>query len=225
MVGTTQKDDDDEDVDVPLQHLKPFGSGLRRKQITFVPEASKNTDPARSAKPPTPTSIANMYLSLVLPKDSQLPAPELDPEERCEVCQLPLDVVTSNDDLRASNGRRHEASLAHQVCLTHSKPPSALDRSRMGLAVLQAQGWDPDSGTGLGAEEQGMQYPIKPKRKDNNLGLGMEIPKNFEPKRAKVEKLDAKKSRKLAVDEKKRRERLQQHFYGNSDLEKYFGSG
>jgi hypothetical protein len=92
---------------------------------------------------------------------------------------------------------------------------------------LQSQGWDPDSRSGLGVVQQGIQYPIKVKPKDDTLGIGVKVPKDLETrmKREKVQKLDAKKVRKMAAEDKKRRERLQQQFYGNADVEKYLGSG
>jgi hypothetical protein len=74
--------------------------------------------------------------------------------------------------------------------------------------------------------QQGMQYPIKVTPKDDKLGIGVKVPKNLEArKKEKVQKLDAKKVRNMAVEDKKRREKLQRQFYGNGDLEKYLGSG
>jgi hypothetical protein len=99
--------------------------------------------------------------------------------------------------------------LAHQVCLTHSHPPSHLDRNRKGLAYLSSYGWDPDARVGLGASGQGIQYPIKSKPKDDKLGIGVVLPKEADRrKKEKVEKLDAGKIRKLHEKDKKKAERL-----------------
>lgn len=95
----------------------------------------------------------------------------------------------------------------------------------MGLSVLENQGWDPDSRTGLGAGGQGAHYPIKVKPKDNNLGIGVVVPKAFRIKKEKEKPklLDAKKVRKMAADDRKRTDKLQQQIFGRVDLERYLG--
>ncbi|OTA63630.1 hypothetical protein K449DRAFT_381355 [Hypoxylon sp. EC38] len=224
----------DPEYDIPLQDKRPFGSGLKRKQVVFVPASSGNlntTEESTSAKPSK--SISDLYLSIVLPQETQTgqttsaegsettaTTPQI-----CEICQLPLDENPESSEKAKTGYRPHEASIAHQVCLTHSHPPSALDRSRMGLNVLQSQGWDPDSRKGLGAEHQGIQYPIKVKQKNDTLGIGVKVPKNLPAKKEKPKTYDAKKIRKMALEDKKRHERLRRQFYGNSDVEKYLGTG
>lgn len=210
-------DDDDED-DVRLEYKKPFSSGLRRKLIQFVPatpEGIPSTEQNRAIST-SAKSIEDIYLNIVMPRDTASAPPENPVSHRiCELCQLPLD-----EGAAAS----HETSIAHQVCLEHSHPPSALDRSRMGLAVLQSQGWDPDARKGLGASQQGVQYPIKAKQKEDTLGIGVQVPKDLEKwKKEKPQKLDAAKVRKKVAEDKKRREKLQRQFYGNPDIEKYLG--
>lgn len=147
----------------------------------------------------------------------------------CEICRLPLEEPLEegpdSDGKAKTSSRPHEASIAHQVCLTHSHPPSALDRSRMGLNILQSQGWDPDSRKGLGVEQQGVQYPIKVKPKNDTLGIGVQVPKNLPPKKEKAKTYDAKKVRKMALEDKKRHEKLRRQLYSNSDVEKYLGTG
>lgn len=160
-------------------------------------------------------------------------------EALCDICRLPLtqdatavgratpatDIDTSTSSFR-SKGRPHEASIAHQVCLTHSHPPSHLDRNRKGLAYLSAYGWDPDSRRGLGADGQGIQFPIKPKPKDDKLGIGVVLPKEGEIKRKeKVKLLDAGKIRKMYDKDKKKSERLREMFYRNDDVERYLNGG
>ncbi|AEO66924.1 uncharacterized protein THITE_31960, partial [Thermothielavioides terrestris NRRL 8126] len=228
-------DEDDDFDDVPLQHQRPFGAGLHRKPIAFVSATGESQlksvdDNAPADKPKT--DVADLYLSMVLPEDSARsksappaasrtreddgqPPPS---EETCAVCNLPVGAD------RAS----HEQSFAHQVCLPHSQPPSALDRSRMGLAYLAAYGWDPDARKGLGAAQQGIQYPIKPRPKDDNLGVGMHVPKGQPPPpppKKKEQLLDAKKVRKMALDEKKRAARIREELFGDGRLEKYLGPG
>lgn len=213
--------------DIPLQHQRPFGSGLRCKHITFVPASSgKLVSPDQSTSSAQSRSVADLYLDIVLPEDTRSQKTETALAQVCEVCQLPLNEVPSNAAQNKPHQRHHETSIAHQVCITHSHPPSSIDRSRMGLAVLSARGWDPDSRTGLGATQQGIQFPIKATPKDDKLGIGVKVPKNLEvKKKEKPKTLDAGKVRKMAKEDKKRREKLQRQFYGNSDIEKYLGSG
>ncbi|KAI1825285.1 hypothetical protein F4861DRAFT_502300, partial [Xylaria intraflava] len=224
--------DHDEYEEVPLQHKRPFGSGLKRKRVVFVAASSDDASSVDKSKPPAPSkSVSDIYLSIVLPKEADeaastehahAPGPNI-----CDICRLPMNedshVVGPGD----SSVRPHEASIAHQVCMSHSHPPSSLDRSRMGLGVLQAQGWDPDARAGLGAFNQGISFPIKAKPKNNTLGLGVEVPRDLitEQKTSKrrPKMLDAKKVRKMAAQDKKRHEQLRHQFYGNSEVEKYLG--
>jgi len=160
----------------------------------------------------------------------------------CEICNLPIysipppilatsdddNAVPSNTDTEARpppKPRPHEASLAHQVCLTHSHPPSHLDRSRKGLAYLSAYGWDPDSRLGLGADGKGIPFPIKPKPKDDKLGIGVVVPKAVEKKKEKLEKLDAGRVRKAYEKEKRKGERLRELFYMSDDVERHLRGG
>lgn len=219
---------EEEEEEMPLHSKRAFGAGLHRRPIAFVPAKSgalaTTSEPAAPAK-----SIADFYLDIVLGKDESSASTTTDavPSSICEVCQLPVEEENGTQtSSKKTSARRHETSLAHQVCITHSHPPSALDRSRMGLSVLQSQGWNPDSRKGLGAIEQGIQFPVKAKEKRDNLGIGVKVPKNLAAyKKEKPQSLDAGKVRKMAAEDKKRRERLQRQFYGNGELEKYLGSG
>jgi hypothetical protein len=237
MTPPAEDYEDYEDDDVPLHHQRPFGSGLKLKAVRFVSASSGNLDStSESTASSKGTSVGDRYLSIVLGKDASAPAtgssatskPELS-VQLCKVCNLPLD---PKEPTHKSNGpipeshRKHEASIAHQVCLTHSYPPSSIDRSRKGLAVLESYGWDPDSRRGLGYSQQGIQHPIKAKPKDDTLGIGVNVPKQFRDgygkvERKKVQKLDAKQCRKLAEDEKKKIEKLRRLMFGNDSLEKY----
>ncbi|RYP72063.1 hypothetical protein DL770_008020 [Monosporascus sp. CRB-9-2] len=223
--------EDDPEYDIPLQDKRPFGSGLKRKRVVFVPASSgslNTTEESTDLKPSK--SISDLYLSLVLPKDgtqdtSRAASEPLRPTV-CEVCNLPLGKSPAVPSEIKTTTRPHEASLAHQVCMAHSHPPSALDRSRMGMSVLQSQGWDPDARRGLGASQQGIQFPLKAKPKEDNLGIGVEVPKDFVPKKKeKVQTYDAKRVRKMVAEDRKRLEKLREQVFGNSDVEKYLGGG
>lgn len=251
------EDEHDDGFDnVPLHHKRPFGSGLRRNEIKFVPASSSlsSVDDLNSADAkPKGQSISDFYLNMVLKNSaaSSEPRPsssshvssrgntkieeEEEKEEICEICSLPITPINStNNTTKNTNSRshRHESSIAHQVCLTHSHPPSALDRTRMGLSVLESQGWDPDARRGLGASGQGTQYPIKVKPKDDNLGIGVVVPKDFgggarvkQKVKERPKLLDAKKVRKMAAEDRKRADKLQRELFGRVDLEKYLGKG
>lgn len=229
--GEEQRHDQYEDApedDIPLHRKQPFGSGLKRKRVVFVPASSASLDSTEERIKQTPSrSISDLYRSLVLPQDaerdmrgatSEAVAPPV-----CEICSLPLHEEPGEGK---PSSRPHEASLAHQVCMSHSHPPSALDRSRMGMSVLQSQGWDPDARRGLGASQQGIQFPLKTKPKDDKLGIGVEVPKDFVPKKKeKAQTYDAKKVRKMVADDRRRQEKLRQQIFGNPDIEKYLGEG
>lgn len=227
---------DDDTYEIPIKDQRYFGAGLKRKRVNFVPASSPATPQPTASGP----AISDLYLSIVGGNKKAEPvaeesgsgssssdtgtqpvpgssvaraasAPASPAPEICEVCKLPL-----------TEG--HESSLAHQVCLKHSHPPSAIERSRKGLSFLQAHGWDPDSRKGLGRGGEGILHPIKLKEKKDTVGLGMHIPKNVKPK-PKVEKLGAKEVRKSEEQGRKRREQLQRLFYSNDDVLRYLGEG
>ncbi|KAA8570701.1 hypothetical protein MFRU_011g02340 [Monilinia fructicola] len=231
--------------EIPLQDQRVFGAGIKRKRVKFVPSTSSSTiQPTASSN--SATSISDFYLKLVLSKDSrgseitqtESSIPSRDPAV-CEVCKLPLstgpeaiiaedmaDSLDTSNTISSIKPRPHEASLAHQVCLNHSHPPSHVDRNRKGLAYLSSYGWDPDSRRGLGASGQGIQYPIKPKPKDDKLGIGEVLPKdNGIRKPEKIRKLDAGKVRKLHEKDRKKGEMLREMFYRNDDVERYLAGG
>lgn len=247
-ISVIMTDYGDDEYEIPLQDQRIFGAGIKRKRVKFVPSSAPT--PTISLPITTPArSVGDLYLSLVLPQDSQqAPSeertssntpqdPRIDATSRvCEVCSLPVkltdddvvdlgEVQNSEDKLKA---RPHEASLAHQVCLEHSHPPSNVDRNRKGLAYLSSYGWDPDSRLGLGANGQGIQHPIKTKEKNDKLGLGVVVPKDkdlLKMMKKKDVKLDAGKIRKLAQKDKQRTERLRDEFYRSEDVERYLRRG
>lgn len=234
------RDPDDYDNDIPLQHKKPFGAGLKRKRsVAFVrasdPELNTTTSATTQAPAPSNNSIADLYLDLVMkgkessardakdteqPRQEKLEAPQEQaaPTPICPTCNIPLD-----DTLDAV--RKHETSIPHQVALAHSHPPSSIDRSRMGLSYLSSFGWDPDARRGLGAEGQGIRDPIKVRPKDDTLGLGVVIPQEFvdKAKEPKPQKLSIKELRKRDAEEKRRGERLHELFYRSDDVLKHLG--
>lgn len=234
------RDYDEYDDDIPLQHKKPFGAGLKRKRSVAFVRASDpelHTTAAATTQAPTPSkdSIADLYLNLVMKgkegtprdtKDTKQPRPEKPeaPQEQaahtpiCPTCNVSLD--DTPDALR-----KHEASIPHQVALAHSHPPSSIDRSRMGLSYLSSFGWDPDARRGLGAEGQGIRDPIKVRPKDDTLGLGVVIPQEFvdKAKEPKPQKLSIKELRRREVEEKRRGERLHELFYRSDDVLRHLG--
>ena len=162
---------DGDEYEVPLRDQRFFGAGIKRRRIQFVPSTTRTLD-VRSL-PTTPShSAADAYLSIVLKKStpsergvSAPPAEYARPGEDTEELVVLGDDSTGDGESsdttceichRSINPSEpsapHETSIAHQICLQHSHPPSHIDRRRKGLAVLEGQGWDPDSRRGLGAE-------------------------------------------------------------------------
>ncbi|GFF80851.1 hypothetical protein IFM61606_00923 [Aspergillus udagawae] len=251
---------DDEDYFLPLEDQRIFGAGIRRKRVQFVrsSEHELNTTTTSTTTTTTPQSTssglspADKYLSIVLPKErapsrtpepvarnetaSAPPSPSAVPApvQRCEVCNLPLDGETAGTDEKGLP-RPHEASLAHQLCLSHSHPPSHLDRTRHGLRYLSAYGWDPDSRLGLGAPgREGIREPLKGRLKVDTVGLGADVEPSAKGKKrvaaatappAKVQRLNAKQVRKGHFDAKRRGEKLREMFYQNDDVQRYLSGG
>lgn len=236
--------ENDEEYLVPLQDQRVFGAGIKRKRVPFVP--ARTDSPLLSPRSPS-SKIGERYLSIVL-KDAGLAKGDRTPkvfspehveapaeghmaavstEEStepvlCEICRLPIG--HANRTMLSSSGP-HEASLAHQVCLVHSHPPSHLDRTRKGLQYLSSYGWDPDSRLGLGVVGEGIRIPIKAKPKNNTLGLGAEKNLQTQKPSEKKQKLDAKQVRLKEQEAKRKREKLQELFYRNDDVERYLGQG
>lgn len=220
--------DDDYD-DIPLHHKKPFGAGIKRQRVEFVRARDPDEDAIGTInKASNGAAIGDLYASLVLKKpatggSSSTDAPstiitpthkdDTDEHPICPTCQLPITTTAA----------KHNASLAHQVSLEHSHPPSHLDRTRMGLRALESHGWNPDSRQGLGREGEGMRFPVKVASKDDTLGIGATIPevkvKEEKPKpKPPMNKREIKQEREK---ERKRAERLQAEIYGRVDVEAY----
>ena len=131
----------------------------------------------------------------------------------CDVCNFP------------PGASSHDASVAHQICLKHSYPPSNLDRSRRGLKYLASFGWDPDSRLGLGAAGSGIRAPIKTKEKNDTVGLGVLPTQRRRIAKQPLQRLDAKQSRTADKENLKRREELRELFYCDQNVTKYMGAG
>ncbi|QPH17996.1 hypothetical protein C2857_002945 [Epichloe festucae Fl1] len=219
-------DDDDDDDNIPLHHKKPFGAGLKRKRVEFVRATETDNGIAASTQASPNSAVGDLYASIVLggderPKSASAPATRLGTPRAesstmdaktsiCAVCSLSI----------TTSAKEHEASVAHQVNMPHAHPPSALDRSRMGLRALESLGWDPDARRGLGRQGEGVRYPIKVKAKDDTLGIGATVAekvKQEEPPR----KLTGKELKAAMARDKQRAERLQAEIYGRVDVESY----
>ncbi|KAI5195494.1 hypothetical protein E4T39_08200 [Aureobasidium subglaciale] len=222
-------DDDEEYYSVPLKDQRYFGAGIKRQRVHFVPSSTSEKATPSGASTPSALSASQRYLSIVLPKASSEPPPShkttADTSPRvCDVCKTQYE----------GDEATHCSSLVHQIAIPHSHPPSALDRNRKGLSILQSYGWNPDERLGLGAQREGMLHPVKAKEKRDTVGLGVNLT-NDEPSLKKkrkvaekvkaVEKLDAGKVRKLEQNNKRKHERLQALFYSNDEVDKYLGAG
>ena len=217
--------------------LEDFQAGPKRKRVKFVP-AEEVSIHAPTAAPCL--SLEERYLFIAL-KDKEsstssnktgsaavtVPSRGHDGEHMsaegaiCGICKGPIESGSIGSEAICS---RHEASLAHQVCLEHFHPPSYLDRNRHGLKYLSSYGWDPDSQDGLGPSGAGIRVPVKAKAKHDTVGLGATIPK-MRPTARSEAKLNAKKLRKRELKEKVGRQRLHQVFYADDEINKYLGVG
>lgn len=236
--------EDQEDYSLPPESQRPFTSGIRRKQVPFVRSSDLDTitsTPSTSSG----SSIADKYLSIVMkqapsttpstptclspsvrathsapPTAGATPPDQVPSPEVCKVCKIPL---------RSNPDTLHEASIAHQVCITHSHPPSHLDRTRTGFRYLSKRGWDPDERLGLGASgREGIRAPIKASMKFDTAALGSGLDQDGDPlpKKAppvKVQKLNAKQLRKMADENKKKAERMRNAFNQREEVLRYLG--
>ena len=233
--------DNEEEYFVPLEDQRVFGAGIKRKRVNFIAATETDTAP----RPPgasTTSGSADRYLSIVFNRlksenlsassgpveataSLQTESPSASGPLLCDICKLPM---KSADDSPADTSRPHEASIAHQVCLTHSHPPSNLDRNRPGVKYLSSYGWDPDSRLGLGATGGGIRMPIKGTPKNDTVGLGVDI--KGEAKKTglvakKIEKLDAGRVRKEEERGRRVGARLNEMFYRNDEVERYLRGG
>ncbi|KAK5740408.1 hypothetical protein LTR17_004671 [Elasticomyces elasticus] len=211
---------DDDEYEVPLRDQRFFGAGVKRKRIQFVPSSNEATS-TQSLPPVARESAAKRYLDIVLKQSDKPTQNEADESEskrptqtRCDICHLP---ITSTD----TTSTPHESSIAHQICLEHSHPPSHLDRSRVGLTIMQGQDWDPDSRRGLGAGGEGRLHPVKAVENPKKAGLGARFEKIKVVE--KPVKLDPGKMKLQELAGKKKAERLRNAFYRSEEVEKYLG--
>ncbi|PVI08521.1 hypothetical protein DM02DRAFT_468953, partial [Periconia macrospinosa] len=206
-------DDDDDVSTTPFAQQPAFGRGLWKRPVKFVPagSASKSAPPVNS----NGKAIADAYRAIVFGKNGP-PKPELDAYPLCGTCGAPV---------KESDDKAHYLSHVHQAALPRAPIPSGIDRTRMGLKYLEKHGFDIDARVGLGANGQGMLFPIVPKEKRDKVGLGVDLKRiELEKKEALTPKnvsLDASKVRKLATEQKKKHERLQKMFYGDDKVEAY----
>lgn len=218
---------------IPLQDQRVFGAGIKRKRVQFVPQSTAST-PATAKIPSEGKLVGDTYLSIVLPSTSETTDTELNPSceanlqttaardgSYCRICNLPI----RQSEFQGTQLKPHEASLAHQVCLTHSHPPSSLDRHHKGLQYLSAYGWDPDSRLGLGASGEGLRFPIKSTPKHDTVGLGVKLPaKDKKQVIKKQQSLNAKQVRRMDDEGKGQSRRLHEMFYQNEELNRYLGN-
>ena len=212
---------------------------MKRKRIDFVPAGQTPTQ--AGPQNTSLTSAGDRYLAIVLKdhisqKDpasasgtmenppAKIPTVQehMSNVDLCKICSLPM---MHTSEVSSTMTRPHEASIAHMVCLEHSQPPSHLDRDRAGLKYLSSFGWDPDSRLGLGASGKGIRVPIKAKMKHDTVGLGVQLKDDPVSRETKKEPLNAKQVRRLDVTKRKKRERLQELFYGDDEVMRYLGEG
>lgn len=245
------RDDDELNEDgasnTPLHRLPGFGTGLHRQRVAFV--RAGEAPPAKGSPPAGSLpggDVSDLYLSIVMGEAKKTETTTQKTIEKtveavvetattsstpaCDICSLPLTTASS------AAAHHHETCLVHQVALDHSKPPSALDRGRFGLTIMSAQGWDPDSGRGLGADQQGMAYPIEAKLRPDRQALGSQPATTTSssssskrpsgtsastPAPSRNRQYSRKQLRHIEEDRRRRHDRLREQIMGNKDLDKY----
>ncbi|KAK0282041.1 hypothetical protein LTR35_007138 [Friedmanniomyces endolithicus] len=204
-----------DEYEVPLRDQRFFGAGVKRRRIQFVASTDESATTPSLPTPPR-DSASKRYLDIVLKASDETERTSSEeatsPEQRaCEICHRPL---RTKDAVLP-----HESSIAHQICLQHSHPPSHIDRTRRGLAVLEGHGWSPDSRLGLGAEGEGRMHPVKAVKNPERAGLGARQEEAKAVKKAVM--LDAGKVKLLQLEGKKKAEQLRNAFYRSEEVEKY----
>ncbi|CAK7204748.1 hypothetical protein SEUCBS139899_007508 [Sporothrix eucalyptigena] len=228
-------------LDTPLHRLRGFGTGLHRQRVAFVKARETPTTGSSLAGTLPGGAVSDLYLSIVMGQSTTntttttasttvnepVDVVETEPTPACDVCHLPLTTSASAAD------HHHETCLVHQVSLGHSKPPSSLNRSRLGLAIMSAQGWDPDSGRGLGADQQGMPYPIEARLRPDRQALGNDAGSSrasgshpagtaaSNPAPTRKRSYTRKQLRAMEEDRRRRHDRLREQIMSNRDLDKY----
>ena len=224
-------DSDEHEDDTPLHNRQPFGTGLKRKKVEFV----RAQEPTSDELQPGPAArdgvqVADLYASIVISKPKG-PITTTESTTRGQNGDLdepnPSDVCAECGLAITTSIREHNASIAHQVNLNHSHPPSHLDRSRMGLRALSAQGWDPDARIGLGLDGEGMRFPIKVALKKDNLGVGAKLPEGsaLEALKKVKQQLSSKEVKLKEVADRAKAEKMRGEMYGSVDLDRYLRKG
>ena len=224
----------------------------KRRRIEFV---SPSTTNAGNVKKPTSNGLEShdLYYSIIYPgmNDAMVFSQNSDPTVNAKVMTSGDPTTTTNEasDFRpvpqdleyvpaccvvCGHPRRvdesigqHEVSFVHQLCKSHSHPPSAIDRRGKGFTYLSAHGWDPDERLGLGASGEGRLHPIQPKVKKGKDGIGV-VREEKDGQKGQEEppvRLTVEGMRKLEIREKKKHEKLQHLFSGNDDVNRHLGIG
>ncbi|KAJ6102821.1 hypothetical protein N7486_005248 [Penicillium sp. IBT 16267x] len=202
-----------------------------------------NTDTPEDVVPPprtthsAPPTIEALSTTPPASTDTAEPHPKASEQIYCDVCNLPLSDPQAQSQSQSqsqsqerTSTRPHEASLAHQVCLKHSHPPSHLDRTRAGMRYLSTYGWNPDSRLGLGAPgREGIREPLKGRIKHDTAGLGSGLDKDGDPIKIalpvknKVINLNPKEMRRKEAEAKRRGEKMRNLFFQSDEVLKYLG--
>ncbi|KAK6356227.1 hypothetical protein TWF718_000599 [Orbilia javanica] len=286
---------------------RPFGTGVKRKQIHFVPASVEDQDggglhqAARESRPNHGSSVADFYLSLVLPSESgsanasspsSKPIPpnqskgtstsgvrtlhgsssvmeissgkpksmmplrrdhatskprsskgsstssgssdNLDTSEEAgiggppgcppedaavrpasAVVEHPIETPATVDEIcstcnsRVTNWESHVRTTAHMFSLEHSKPPHHLNRQSEGYKHMVKLGWNPENREGLGAEGQGIRFPVKATSKNDNLGIGAKPSKSIRDNADSVSDGNPKRPRLLTAKQMQRLEKAE----------------
>ncbi|KAF3924060.1 hypothetical protein ABW21_db0208158 [Orbilia brochopaga] len=127
--------------------------------------------------------------------------------------------VCSTCKARVTDWKAHVRTTVHMASEEHSKPPHHLNRQSEGYKHMVKMGWDPDASKGLGAEGQGIRFPVKSTMKKDNLGVGAKAPKSIRDTAEDVSDSNAKRQRLLSAKEMQRLEKAERA--AKQDLHRY----
>jgi len=91
------------------------------------------------------------------------------------------------------------------------------------MTFLNAYGWDPDDRRGLGASGEGRLYPIQPRVREDNRGVGAVLRPKAEVVKAK--KLHAGEVRRLEEEKRRKGRRMERLFHADDQVNRYLGLG
>lgn len=212
--------------------------GTRRPPVHFVNEASNvAANASTSSSSSSVPCAADKYTAIVFRNKyrnaaeavaaSMNSGSECTETLTCEVCGG----TTPGDP----EGREaHVMSLTHQFALPQGDHPSSFDRKSSAFKYMTAQGWDPDTRKGLGANCQGRPEPVQLRKRADRAGLGVDgelvesvrgQEESNKDRMARIIKNSMSRDDRLLIERTRyeRNEKMRDLLYGDEEVHKYLG--